>query len=273
MELGIESTAITLVAVASGRRFGEIDRELAEAIRSHHDFGRLTRLLSALMAADKNYLDRLYNYPQAVTLIKSIAAGVASGGAEPNAVTGPGHKPLQEGNSLPLALSEGNPAAFNSETGQFAPFFKEDFYCVPGSEDSLGLIPCSPWNDREPWHWFGDAAGVKEFWPDGYLEWALTIVNPFYNLGRGYAELLWQASGSLPFLAVSEETVGGCHAGDWSCRGDGLHATANPNFVNYAMEMYDNNVFPTLVLYAGKLDDDRQAPEFGCGLPGASNSS
>ena len=243
VQLGIESTAITLVAVASGRRFGEIDRELTESIRSHHEFGQLTRLLAALMASDKNYLDRLYNYPQVVTLIKSVAAGVASVGTETSAATGSGGKPLQERNMTPLALSEGNSAAFNSDTGQIAPFFKEDFYCVPGSENSLGLIPCSPWNDREPWHWFGDAAGVKAFFPDSYLEWALTIAAPAYGLIKEYAELVWQASGALPFLAVSQGTVRGCQSGDWSCGENGLHATANPNFVNYAMELYEKDVY------------------------------
>ena len=243
VDLGIESTAITLVAVASGRRFGEIDRELADTIRSHHEFGRLTGLLASVMGSDKNYLDQLYNYPQAVTLIKSIAAGVASVGTQSSSATGPGGKLSQEGNRASLALSEGDPSAFNSETGQITPFFKEDFYCVPGSEDSLGLIPCSPWNDGEPWNWFGDAAGVEAFWPDNTLEWALTIVNPFFGLGKEYAELLWQATGSLPFPAVAQQTVSGCHSGDRSCGDNGRHATANPNFVNYAMELYEKDAY------------------------------
>ena len=243
VELGIESTAITLVAVASGRRFGEIDPELAQTIRSHQEFGRLTRLLEALMASDKNYLDRLYSYPQAVTLIKSVAAGVASVGAEPDAEAGPGFKQLQ-GRDVAQALAAAEDiAAYNSETGPIAPFYKEDFYCIPGSGYSFGLIPCSPWNDREPWHWYGEAEGVRAFFPDNFLEVVLFIVSAPIGLAKEYAELVWQASGALPFPAVSEDTVRGCGSFGFLCREDGVHATANPNFVNYAMELYEDGVY------------------------------
>ena len=243
VQLGIESTAITLVAVAAGRRFGEIDPELAQAIRSHQEFGRLTRLLESLMASDKNYLDRLYSYPQAVTLIKGVAAGVASVGAEPAAEAGPGFKQLQ-GRDVAQALAAAEDiAAYNSETGPIAPFYKEDFYCIPGSGYSFGLIPCSPWNDREPWHWYGEAEGVRAFFPDNFLEVVLFIVSAPIGLAKEYAELVWQASGALPFPAVSEDTVRGCRSWDWTCTEDGVHATANPNFVNYAMELYDDGVY------------------------------
>ena len=243
VQLGIESTAITLVAVAAGRRFGEIDPELAQAIRSHQEFGRLTRLLESLMASDKNYLDRLYSYPQAVTLIKSVAAGVASVGAEPGVEAGPGFKQLQ-GRDVAQALAAAEDiAAYNSETGPIAPFYKEDFYCIPGSGYSFGLIPCSPWNDREPWHWYGEAEGVRAFFPDNFLEVVLFIVSAPIGLAKEYAELVWQASGALPFPAVSEDTVRGCRSWDWTCTEDGVHATANPNFVNYAMELYEDGVY------------------------------
>ena len=267
VELGLESTAITLVAVASGRRFGEIDPELAQAIQSHEEFGRLTRLLKALMASDKNYLDRLYSYPQAVTLIKSVAAGVASAGVEPTAEADPGFKQLPE-RDVAQALAAGHAAAANSETGPIAPNYNENFYCVPGSGYSLGFIPCSPWDDREPWHWFGEAQGVKALFPENLAEWILFIATiegdsgwsnigslanrylgdhlPFElpeNFGGKYSNLVFDATGTPPFLAVSEDSVSGCRSSDFTCRDDGLHATANPNFVNYAMELYDDGVY------------------------------
>ena len=194
VELGIESTAITLVAVASGRRFGEIDPELAQAIQSHEEFGRLTRLLKALMASDKNYLDRLYSYPQAVTLIKSVAAGVASAGAEPGEELGPGFKQFEQ-RDVAKALAADGVAAYNSETGPIAPVLKDDFYCVPGSGFSLGIIPCSPWDDREPWHWFGEAQGVRALFPNNTLEWIIWFLDPRQAIFTG---------GSIPNLVLGD---------------------------------------------------------------------
>ena len=264
VELGIESTAITLVAVASGRRFGEIDPELAQAIQSHEEFGRLTRLLKALMASDKNYLDRLYSYPQAVTLIKSVAAGVVSVGAEPTAEAGPGFKQFEQ-RDVAKALAADDAAAYNSDAGPIAPVYKGYFYCVPGSGYSLGLIPCSPWNDRKPWHWFGEAEGIEALFPDNAAEWAIYLfgiaaidigsflINTTFGdylpaplpegiLGK-FTRFTAQATGTPPFLAVSDDTVSGCRSWDWTCKEDGVHATANPNFVNYAMELYDDGVY------------------------------
>ena len=244
VQLGIESTAITLVAVASGRRFGEIDPQLAQAIRSHEEFGRLTRLLESLMASDKNYLDRLYSYPQAVTLIKSVAAGVASANAEPTAEAAPGFKQLPERDVAQALAAAGDVTAYNSESGPIAAFYKEDFYCIPGSGLSFGLIPCSPWNDREPWHWYGEALGVRALFPDNFLEWVLFLVSTPLGLAKEYAELVWQSSGALPFPAVAEGTVRGCQSFfSFLCGDDDVHATANPNFVNYAMELYEDGVY------------------------------
>ena len=262
--LGIESTAITLVAVASGRRFGEIDPELAQAIQSHEEFGRLTHLLEALMASDKNYLDRLYSYPQAVTLIKSVAAGVVSVGAEPSVEAEPGFKQLQE-RDVAKALAAEDIAPYNSETGPIAPNYKGNFYCVPGSGFWSGFLPCSPWDDREPWHWFGEAQGVTELFPNNPHEWRLFIAgnpveatinfwgNHLYSdqlpaplpesFAEKFANLVFEATGTPPFLAASEDAVSGCQSWDRTCKEDGLHATANPNFVHYAMELYDDGVF------------------------------
>ena len=144
VELGIESTAITLVAVASGRRFGEIDRELAETIRSHHDFGRLTRLLAALMASDKNYLERLYNYPQAVTLIKSVAAGVASVGAEPSAATGPRVKRCRKEIRCRWRFPKGTPPRSTRTQDRSLRFTRRTFIACLGAKTRSDSSPAAP---------------------------------------------------------------------------------------------------------------------------------
>ena len=249
--LGIESTAITLVAVASGRRFGEIDPELAQTIRSHEEFGRLTRLLKALMASDKNYLDRLYSYPQAVTLIKSVAAGVASAGAEPSVEAGPGFKDLH-GRDVAHALAAAEDiAAYNSETGPIGRLYKDDFYCVPGSGYSFGILPCSAWKDREPWHWYGNALGLRALFPDKWYEWLPVVFGSGVAFPRKYAELVWREAGTPPFLAVSDDTMNGCRSFDVFCKEEGVHATANPNFVSYAMELYEDGVYQGWFYTAG----------------------
>ena len=250
VEVGIESTAIVLVAVASGHRFTEIEREVAEAIRSHEDFGRLTRLLAGLMAADKNYLDRLYDYPEAVTLIKSVAAGVASLRADASAAAGVGVVLL--GSRRVAPTSPGAPsqdgvgaAVADRKSGPIAARFKDDFYCVPGSAYSFGFIPCSPWHEHEPWRWYGDAEGVKDLYPDSFPEvvrcLAVSAANPAVCAAGRFLALGLEAATQTPFLAVSDEAVRGCRG--LFCQDDGLHAIANPNFVNYAMELYDDGVY------------------------------
>ena len=254
VQLGIESTAITLVAVASGRRFGEIDPELAQAIRSHEEFGRLMHLLEELMASDKNYLDRLYSYPQAVTLIKSVAAGVVSVGPEPTAEAGPGFKQL-DGRQVAHALEAADDiAAYNSQTGAIGRLYKDDFYCVPGSAYSFGILPCSAWKDRGPWHWYGTALGLRALFPDNWFEWLSVVFGGVAGANvfpRKYAELVWREAGTPPFLAVSDDTMNGCRSFDVFCKEDGVHATANPNFVSYAMELYEDGVYQDWFYTAG----------------------
>ena len=58
-----------------------------------------------------------------------------------------------------------------------------------------------------------------------------------------YIRFTVQASGTPPFLAVAEDTMSGCQSWDRTCKEDGLHATANPNLVNYAMELYEDGVY------------------------------
>ena len=106
---------------------------------------------------------------------------------------------------------------------------------------------------------------MTAFFPDTYLEWAVTIAAPAYGLAKEYAELVWQASGALPFLGggpTDGERLPGLGVGPAS-RENGLHATANPNFVNYAMELYEKDVFQGWFYTPGNSYDDRQAPEFG----------
>ena len=229
VEVGIESTAIALVAVASGQRLAEIGRELADVIRAHDDFGRLVRVLTGLMAADKNYLDRLYDYPEAVTLIKSVAAGVAALRADASAAAWG-----------PAGLPSKRAAVAGEETGPITAGYKDGFYCIGGGVAGSLLTPCSPWHEHEPWHWYGDAEGVKAFFPDGYLDVVLSLVIPGYSLGKGYVELGLQAATDPPFVAVSDNAVSGCRS--WRCKSD-MHAMANPNYVNYAMELYEDGKY------------------------------
>ena len=294
VELGIESTAITLVAVASGRRFGEIDPELAQAIRSHEEFGRLTRLLEALMASDKNYLDRLYSYPQAVTLIKSVAAGVASVGPEPGEELGPGFKQFEQ-RDVAKALAADDAAAYNSDAGPIAPVYKGNFYCVPGSGYSLGLIPCSPWNDRKPWHWFGEAEGIEGLFPNSLAEWAIYLsgssaidigsflINTTFGdylpapLSAGtlvkWRRFTAQATGTPPFLAVSDDTMNGCRSFDCFLQGGRRTRDRQPELRQLCDGAVRGWRLPGLVLHSGQLDRYQKAAEFGRGLPGISGGT
>ena len=145
VDVGIDSTALTLVAAASGTAPGP-DRPATDRgdPRGHDDFGRLVRLLTGLMAADKNYLDRLYDYPQAVTLIKSLAAGAASAGAEPESGSAARLPPARpsfprvdyRANNGRVAVGVGGEssrwrwAGTDDESGPIRARRKDDFYCV-----------------------------------------------------------------------------------------------------------------------------------------------
>ena len=262
-DVGIESTALALAAAASGRLLHKVERPFADAVRGHADFGRLVELLAGLMASDAHYLDRLYDYPDAVALVRAVATGAAEALAASGAGAAPGPVPVR------VKRAFGTRAA---PSGEVPRVVRDDFYCleenqavkvvtgaaswvVNGALDALhaardwfvsGFInrffgwnwstggeraeveirgPCSPWKPGQPWTWHGEARTLD-------INWRSFILGPqagvAINLADNYREVAVEEASSVPFLAVSNS--GGSP--------NGGHAVANPNYVSFAMEAH-----------------------------------
>ena len=249
VRVSVASTAVVLVALAAGYRIPSVTPEVVAAILSHAEFGALRRALVRLMSADKNYLTRLSDYPDVVAVTRRMAGSVSDGGASAlkragrsaadaraiqksrlmahqALVHGPrrrkvvDNRAISGGDARQLRLLNG-PAA-DARSALPDGIVKENFYCTP-----LTGWPCSPWDEHEPWRWFGNARGAEAYYPDGtsWKDLFLALV-PYVE---AYHDFLEEAQ-YPPFLARSD-------AEDARA----VHAAANPSFVGYAMELYEGS--------------------------------
>ena len=93
--VSVDSTAVTLVGLAAGMAISDMTQSVVETIVRHAQYDALRSALSTQLAADKNFLDRLYDEPEAVRLITEVAQAIVtppateaapwSGSATPNA--------------------------------------------------------------------------------------------------------------------------------------------------------------------------------------------
>ena len=162
----------TLVALAAGYSVPDITQDIVDQITAHADYPALLAAMKTALAADKNFLDRISDYPEVMRLIRSVAT-------------------FRTGTTMQTVQM------VSAQTTPVPPdgIRHDDFWCTPITE-----WPCSPWKEYEPWQWFGAINGVISFLPPR----------------------------PPPFLARS-------HADP------GVHATANPNFVDYALEVYSGD--------------------------------
>ena len=165
VDVSINSTAVTLVALAAGYRISDIDQGLVDQITAHAQYPALLTALTQGLQADKNFLDRIMADTETVRLIR-LVAGVRT-------------------ESTPQLAAQRRAA-------------REPV--LPNGVVQTNFWAGSPWKDGEPWTWFGETkTGL------------LTAFLP-----------------TPPFLAVSAGSS---------------HATGNPNFVDYALEVYHNGSF------------------------------
>ena len=226
VDLSINSTATTLVALAAGYSIAAIDQPLVDQILAHGKYPELVENLSQLMSIDKNYLDHVFNYPDTVTLINQVA--------EFNANTQSAKKALkqhQQAKNLSQANLSNHTANQLAQKSTAASGLQDDFWCFPLS------WPCSPWHEHQAWYWYGEASGIKAFIPEPSIptlsKLALYSLVPGLAvadvIGSGYVDLIQEAT-VPPFFAYSDATPE-------------IHAVANPNFAYYAMELYKNDTF------------------------------
>ena len=259
VEVGIEGTALALAAAASGHQLHGIDRSLAEAIRGQADFGRLVEFLTGLMASDRNYLDRLYDYPEAVALVRAVASGAVEAHAESGAGAASGPVPVRvkrASGARPLSSGQVHGIVRGGEG-------EEKFYCWKESDNKVirvvgGVVkwiadgidtvirfvlrqerkeegfklPCSPWarpdfgSELLTWTWYEDPAysqGLESI----DIDWA----NPVIDVAADYYDVAIDAAwNGVPFLAVNTKVPEGLKSR--------YHAIGNPNYVNFAMEAH-----------------------------------
>ena len=227
VEASLESTAVTLVALAAGYPVAAIDESVVNQITTHAHYSALIAAMTTALAADKNFLDRIFDYPQVVSLIRQVA-------------------------TFRTGTRQAAQQMYQTLSAQYAAvlpdgIIKDDFWCTPGI-GGFSLLSdwlCSPWDEHEPWRWFGDAKGLTTFYPDNFREHigivsaALSSLGPFAPQAARlsivaaavYKELLTEAK-HPPFLARSD-----------SPDSPDIYATANPNFVAYALELYQDEEF------------------------------
>lgn len=217
VNLGIESTAVTLVAVAAGYPISAIEPLTVDAIQASQQYQTLLNQLTTLLDIDNNFLDRLFDYPNIVTLIKQISAELPS-------PTDSSKLAMQQA----MKQKERMRVQANDVT---ASTFKDDFYC------SAFKWPCSDWQSHQPWHWYGQAKGAETLYPDNPIDTAKALAVGIFNPSIAakmiafdrYAEILSDAS-KPPFIARSAQD-------------NNVHALANPSFANYAMEAYQDGEY------------------------------
>ena len=259
VDVGIESTALALAAAASGHQLHGIDRPFAEAIRGQADFGRLVELLTGLMASDAHYLDRLYDYPDAVALVRAVASGAVEAHAESGSGAAPSPVPVRvKRASGARPLSSGQVRGFERGGGG-----EGKFYCWKESDNKVirvvgGVVkwiadgidtvirfvlrqekkeegfrlPCSPWarpdfgSELLTWTWYEDPAYSQGLESIG-IDWA----NPVLDVAADYYDVAIDAAwNGVPFLAVTTKVPKGLKSR--------YHAIGNPNYVNFAMEAH-----------------------------------
>ena len=204
VEFSIDSTAFVLAVLTAGEAIPSLTTERVADIRGLEAFAELVKAIESLLRADKNFLQRMGQYTDLQTLVDLTAESF------PPLVEPAATESLSTLSLSPLSLFAST--QFNLGYGEL----KDGFYCA-------GWL-CSPWHEGQAWNWFGTAEGAEVFAPSGLLDWATFFASPAGYIALNYPVLLGEAL-LPPFLAYSNN--------DRS-----LHALANPNFMNYAMEGY-----------------------------------
>ena len=120
-EVSIASTAIVLVTLAAGYTIPDIDQTMMDQIRTHAQYPTLVASLTQRLAEDKNFLGRLFDYPDVVTLIRQVAGAQAA----------------QQMYQMVSAQSGA---------------------VLPDGIRHDTFAQGSPWHPHAPWQWFGEAA-------------------------------------------------------------------------------------------------------------------
>ena len=76
IEVSVDSTAVTLVALVAAMPVWQLTPVMVNAIVTHSQYPALQATLTTQLAADPNFLDRIYDSPDIVRLLREIAADI-----------------------------------------------------------------------------------------------------------------------------------------------------------------------------------------------------
>ena len=79
IEVSAESTAVTLVGLIAGIAVHDLTPSVVADIQAHAQYPPLVAAMRAELAADKNFLDRLYAFPAIVDRLRQIADSLPAG--------------------------------------------------------------------------------------------------------------------------------------------------------------------------------------------------
>ena len=90
VEVSIDSTAATLVGLIAGIAVSDMTQSVVADIQAHAQYQAVITAMTTQLAADKNFLDRLYDFPDIVNSMRQIADSLSGGPiASSSQVTGP----------------------------------------------------------------------------------------------------------------------------------------------------------------------------------------
>ncbi len=76
VEVSVDSAAVTLIGLMAGIAVSDMTQSVVDAIQVHAHYPSLVAAMSTQLAADKNFLDRLYAFPDIVNTIREVAASL-----------------------------------------------------------------------------------------------------------------------------------------------------------------------------------------------------
>lgn len=222
--LDINSTADALVLIFSGNGGKpNLHQDAFPIIHAHAEYNLLLAQVNDAMRSNPGFISDLKDYPEIVDRVMKIATDLNEQ-LTPIAAANLNPTPL---NRPSASLAQKSPVALRSEP------------MILGAKGNTGTINDfwwgSPWDDREPWNWYGEAVGLDAFGLDSQADIFLMMVSglgPAYLLLEGYDELLVDST-NPPFIATSKAPTPFWDTNNYA-------AIGNPGSMNYSMDLFDS---------------------------------
>ena len=106
VEVSVDSTAVTLIGLIAGIAVSDMTQSVVADIQAHAQYQPVVAAMTTQLAADKNFLDSLYDFPDIVNSIRQIAGSLAGPMASSSQVAGPARSMARGQAPSPTGLLE-----------------------------------------------------------------------------------------------------------------------------------------------------------------------